>query len=305
MSNALVLYMKAPRPGTVKTRLTPRVSAGEAAELYRAFILDTLHLAQGIAGASLFVAWTPEDGLAELRSALGNPDVEWTGQRGRDLGERLSNTFAVLGDEWDKIVVLGGDSPLLPPAYVEEAFAALDRHDVVLGPAEDGGYYLIGLGGRGVRGGTDGTDGRDGTSGTGGRWDGRTGGTERGGKAERGGTDGTDGRDGTSGTGGLGVRGGRDDTGGTERGGKAAGRYARLFESIHWGTGSVLRQTRAAVRACGFSCHELPDWHDVDRPADLDRVAREIRALRAGGDRSTGRCTESALEAVNRRGRPA
>lgn len=271
MSNALVLYMKAPRPGTVKTRLTPRVSAGEAAKLYRAFILDTFHLAQGIAGASLFVAWTPEDGLAELRSALGNPDVEWTGQRGRDLGERLSNTFAVLGDEWDKIVVLGGDSPLLPPAYVEEAFAALDRHDVVLGPAEDGGYYLIGLGGTGGRGGTDGTDGRDGTSGTGG----------------------------------LGVRGGRDDTGGTERGGKAAGRYARLFESIHWGTGSVLRQTRAAVRACGFSCHELPDWHDVDRPADLDRVAREIRALRAGGDRSTGRCTESALEAVNRRGRPA
>ena len=297
MSNALVLYMKAPRPGTVKTRLTPRVSAGEAAELYRAFILDTLHLAQGIAGASLFVAWTPEDGLAELRSALGNPDVEWTGQRGRDLGERLSNTFAVLGDEWDKIVVLGGDSPLLPPAYVEEAFAALDRHDVVLGPAEDGGYYLIGLGGTGGRDGTDGTDGRDGTSGTGG-WD-DTGGTERGGKAERGGTDGTDGRDDTSGTGGP------DDTSGTEHGGKDAGRYARLFESIHWGTGSVLRQTRAAVRACGFSCHELPDWHDVDRPADLGRVAREIRALRAGGDRSTGRCTETALEAVNRRGRPA
>ena len=277
MSNALVLYMKAPRPGAVKTRLTPRVSAGEAAELYRAFILDTLHLAQGIAGASLFVAWTPEDGLAELRSALGNPDVEWTGQRGRDLGDRLANTFAAfLGDEWDKIVVLGGDSPLLPPAYVEEAFAALDRHDVVLGPAEDGGYYLIGLGGRGVRGGTDGT--------------------ERGRKAERGGWGG---RGDTSG------RGGRDDTSGTKHGGKAAGRYARLFESIHWGTGSVLRQTRAAVRACGFSCHELPGWHDVDRPADLDRVAREIRALRAGGDRSTGRCTESALEAVNRRGRPA
>ena len=280
MSNALILYMKAPRPGTVKTRLTPRVSAGEAAELYRAFILDTLHLAQGIAGASLFVAWTPEDGLAELRSALGNPDVAWTVQRGRDLGERLSNTFAVLGDEWDKIVVLGGDSPLLPPAYVEEAFAALDRHDVVLGPAEDGGYYLIGLGGRGGRSGRGKTGEHDGTD-------------------EEGETDGKDGRDGTGGTG------GRDDTGGTERGGKAAGRYARLFESIHWGTGSVLRQTRAAVRAGGFSCHELPDWHDVDRPADLDRVAREIRALRAGGDRSTGRCTEYALEAVNRKGRPA
>ena len=281
MSNALVLYMKAPRPGTVKTRLTPRVSADEAAELYRAFILDTLHLAQGIAGASLFVAWTPEDGLAELRSALGNPDVEWTGQRGRDLGERLSNTFAaLLRDEWDKIVVLGGDSPLLPPAYVEEAFAALDRHDVVLGPAEDGGYYLIGLGGTGGRSGTGGRGRTDRQHGAGG--------TDR--------TNGPDGQDGTD---------GQDETGGTERGGRAAGRYARLFESIHWGTGRVLRQTRAAVRACGLSCHELPAWHDVDRPDDLDRVAREIRALRTGGDRSTGRCTESALEAVNRRGRPA
>lgn len=269
MANALVLFMKAPRPGTVKTRLTPRVSAGEAAELYRAFILDTLHLAQGIAGATLFVAWTPDDGLAELQSALGNPDVEWTGQRGRHLGERLSNTFsAFLRDEWDKIVVLGGDSPLLPHAYVEEAFASLDRHDVVLGPADDGGYYLIGLGGTGGQGGEDGTA-RE--------------------------TGGPGGEDGTSG---LGGPGGED---GTARGGKAAGRYAPLFESIHWGTSRVLRQTRAAIRACGLSCHELPAWHDVDRPADLDRVSREIRALRAGGDLSTGRCTESALEAVSRK----
>ncbi len=236
MSNALVLFMKAPRPGTVKTRLTARVSPGAAAALYRAFILDTLHIAQGIASASLYVAWAPEDGLADLRSALGDPDVIWTGQRGGHLGERLSNAFAeFLQNEWDKTVVLGGDSPLLPRAYVEEAFESLDRHDVVLGPAEDGGYYLIGM----------------------------------------------------------------------RRGVKVACRCARLFDSIHWGTGRVLRQTRAAIRASGLTCHELPVWHDVDRPADLDRVAREIRALRAGGDPSTGRCTESALATVGRGGIPA
>ena len=220
----------------MKTRLTPRVSPGTAAALYRAFILDTLHIAQGVAGTSLFVAWTPDDGLAELRSALGNPDVKWTRQRGRHLGERLSNAFAAfLRDEWNKTVVLGGDSPLLPHAYVEEAFESLDRHDVVLGPAEDGGYYLIGM----------------------------------------------------------------------RRGGKVTGGYAALFESIHWGTGRVLRQTRAAIRANGLSCHELPAWHDVDRPADLDRVAREIQALRAGGDYSTGRYTESALAAAGQGGNPA
>ena len=255
MSNALVLFMKAPRPGTVKTRLTPRVSTGEAAELYRAFILDTLHLAQRVSGASLFVAWTPDDGLAELQSALcgpggpggpGGPDVDWFVQRGGHLGERLSNAFAVFLEEaWDKTVVLGGDSPLLPPAFVEEAFDALDRHDVVLGPAADGGYYLIGLCGPG----------------------------------------------GPGGPGGL---------CGPGREGRAAGHYASLFESIHWGTDRVLRQTRTAIRACGLSCHELPAWHDVDRPGDLDRIAHEIRSLRAGGDRVTGRHTESALNAVTR-----
>ncbi len=260
MSNALVLFMKAPRPGTVKTRLTPRVTTGEAAELYRAFILDTLHLAQRVSGASLFVAWTPDDGLAELRSALdgpgspgdqGSPEVNWFVQRGGHLGERLSNAFELLlQKKWDKTVVLGGDSPLLPDAFVEEAFDALDRHDVVLGPAADGGYYLIGLSGTGRSGGTGGRDGR--------------------GSGER-----------------------------------TAGRYASLFESIDWGTDRVLRQTRMAIRAGGLSCHELPVWHDVDRPGDLDRIAREIRSLRASGDQVTGRHTESALDAVTRGRNPA
>lgn len=241
MSNALVLFMKAPRPGTVKTRLTPRVTMDEAAELYRAFILDTLHLAQHLAqrttGATLFVAWTPDDGQAELTAALGDPEVNWLRQRGRHLGKRMSNAFAALRqDGWEKTVVLGGDSPLIPPAYVEEAFEALDRHDVVLGPADDGGYCLIGLGC-------------------------------------------------------------------LDRRKNADGRYDRLFESIHWGTGRVLRQTRAAIRSCGLSCHELPVWHDVDRPADLDRLDREIQALRAASDDRTGRFTEAALDAVIRKGR--
>lgn len=260
MSNALVLFMKAPRPGTVKTRLTPRVTMDEAAELYRAFILDTLHLAQRTEVASLFVAWTPDDGQAELTAALGcpgDPDVNWLRQRGRHLGERLSNAFATFRqDGWEKTVVLGGDSPLLPPAFVEEAFEALDRHDVVLGPADDGGYYLIGL---------------SEPSGAGGQ----------------------------GGPSGPGIPDGPD---GPSRRKNADGRYDRLFESIHWGTGSVLRQTRAAIRACELSCHELPAWHDVDRPADLDRLAREIQALRAGGDDRTGRFTEATLDEVIRAG---
>lgn len=251
----------------------------EAAELYRAFILDTLHLAQRTAVASLFVAWTPDDGRAELVSTLGcpdDPDVNWLCQRGSHLGERLSNAFTTFRqDGWEKTVVLGGDSPLLPQHYIEEAFEALDRYDVVLGPADDGGYYLIGLGrpgGPGIPGGPSAPGAPTIPSGPGG----------------------------TSGPGGPGGPDGPDGTGGRRN---ADGRYDRLFESIHWGTGRVLRQTRAAIRANGFSCHELPAWHDVDRPADLDRLAREIRTLRADGDRLTGRCTEAALDAVNREGR--
>ena len=231
MTNALVLFMKAPRPGTVKTRLTALVSNAEAAELYRAFIQDTLHLARRVAGASLYVAWTPDDGLAELQASLGNPEVNWFEQRGAHLGERLSNAFTMfLKKEADKTVVLGGDSPLLPLAYVDEAFRSLDRHDVVLGPATDGGYYLIGLG----------------------------------------------------------------------RGRKTVEHYASLFESIDWSTGRVLRQTRTAIRKRGLSSHELPPWYDVDRPADLERVSREIRLLRADGDRVTGRHTESILDELTR-----
>lgn len=270
MSNALVLFMKTPRPGTVKTRLTPRVTMDEAAELYRAFILDTLHLAQRTAGASLFVAWTPDDGRAELLNALGcsdDPDVNWLRQRGSHLGERLSSAFAAFRqDGWEKTVVLGGDSPVLPLDYIEEAFAALNRHDVVLGPADDGGYYLIGLGGPGGTGGS--SDPSD--PGRPGRPDGPRG------------------------------PGSPDEPGRREY---PASRYDRLFEAIPWGTGRVLQQTRAAIRASGLSCYELPPWHDVDRPADLDRLAREIQALRADGDHLTGRCTEAALDAVSRRGR--
>ena len=261
MSNALVLFMKAPRPGTVKTRLTPRVTMDEAADLYRAFILDTLNLARRTAAATLFVAWTPDEGRAELVSTLGcpgDPDVNWLRQRGSDLGERLSNAFAAFRrDGWEKTVVLGGDSPLLPHSIVEEAFEALDRHDVVIGPAEDGGYYLIGLSGPG----------------------------------------------GSGDPGGPGSPDGSGDPGGPGHRRKSDDRNDRLFESIHWGTDRVLGQTRAAIRACGLSCHELPAWHDVDRPADLDRLALELRTLRAGGDHLTGRYTETALAAVSREGR--
>lgn len=261
MSNALVLFMKAPIPGTVKTRLAPRVTMDEAAELYRAFILDTLDLAQRTTVDVLFVAWTPDGGREELGFALGDPDVNWLRQRGIHLGERLSNAFTALRrDGWEKTIVLGGDSPLLPLDYVEEAFEALDRHDVVLGPSDDGGYYLIGLGGPGS------------PAGSGIMSD-------------------------------PGIPGDPNVPGEPERRRHTDGRFDRLFESIHWGTDRVLRQTRAAIRACGLSSHELPAWHDVDRPADLDRLAREIRALRAKGDLMTGRFTETALDTVNRGGR--
>ena len=147
MSKILILFLKTPRPGFVKTRLTSIFSQSEAAELYSSFIKDTLHLALNITGVSVYVAWTPDDGLPELQSVLGcNAKVSWFKQKGNHLGEKLSNALkGFLEKKTQKIVILAGDSPLLPQNYVEQAFSTLDKNEIVIGPAIDGGYYLIGM----------------------------------------------------------------------------------------------------------------------------------------------------------------
>jgi rSAM/selenodomain-associated transferase 1 len=143
--NALLVFAKRPEPGQAKTRLTPPLTAEEAATLYECFLLDTLARVRRVPGVRLVLAYMPASDEAYFSQLA--PDVERVAQVGYDLGTRLDNTTTdYLTQGYDKVVVVGSDSPTLPIDYLVAAFEALTGEvDVVIGPCEDGGYYLIGL----------------------------------------------------------------------------------------------------------------------------------------------------------------
>jgi uncharacterized protein len=135
---------KAPFAGTVKTRLTPFLTAEASASLATAFAQDAV---QKCVDVKRFVAYAPKNGKDVLEKIL--PDgISWIEQSGDNLGERMHNAFAaVYQKNHSPLVMIGTDSPTLPPTYIKQAFDVLSNHraDVVLGATEDGGYYLIGL----------------------------------------------------------------------------------------------------------------------------------------------------------------
>lgn len=142
---ALAVMVKAPVPGLVKTRLVPPLTFDEAAGLYRCFVKDTFDLVAGLEGVRLFSPYAPP-ALADEVASVIPAGVEAFAQEGHTLGERISNVFKRLFSAgYGKVVVIGSDSPDLPLRYIEDAFKALGRVSLVLGPAKDGGYYLVGM----------------------------------------------------------------------------------------------------------------------------------------------------------------
>lgn len=142
--NTVAVFARRPVAGAVKTRLAPSLPAPQAVLLYRGMLADALAAAQG-AGADSIVLWwagEPDEGSTYEVPA----GVAIRTQAGDDLGERLASAFAgMLASPAHRAVAIGADCPDLTPALIREAFAALDHNDLVLGPARDGGYYLIGL----------------------------------------------------------------------------------------------------------------------------------------------------------------
>jgi uncharacterized protein len=142
----LGLFAKWPAPGAVKTRL----AAGDpawGARVARAFLLDTIQRLAAVE-ARRMLAFTPADREADF-AALAAGRFALAPQAEGDLGQRLA---AFVDREMDAgaraVVLVGADSPTLPVAHVEQAFAELEWADAVLGPASDGGYYLAGCGPR-------------------------------------------------------------------------------------------------------------------------------------------------------------
>ncbi len=138
VSRAVVIFTKPARPGRVKTRLVGELTAEEAAQLHRAFLEDVRSsLTNG--PWTLALAWALEAG-EEAPEGWG----EGFPQEGADLGERLFGGLARLAATHESVAAVGSDHPELGAGRVEEAFRALEAGaDLVLGPARDGGYYLV------------------------------------------------------------------------------------------------------------------------------------------------------------------
>lgn len=181
--SALVIFAKAPIPGEVKTRLCPPLTPDEAATLHGTFVLDVLEqtrlAAQGkgsnVGGPRLeagdkmktsglnrssasnlqprtsnlfdrYLACSPSTDHVFFKIMEERYGVRLMDQVGPDLGARMHQAFTWLfACGYRRVVIVGTDAPTLPQSVYHDAFAALTDHDLVVGPALDGGYYLIGL----------------------------------------------------------------------------------------------------------------------------------------------------------------
>ncbi len=143
-SEQLIIFVKAPRLGTVKTRLAEQLGAAEAAAAYRLLVEVLLNGLAGIEQVQL--RFTPDDAAPEVNGWLRGPGWSLAPQGPGDLGQRLRHLFdQSFSRGARRVVVIGSDCPWVTAEDISAAWRALRDHDVALGPAADGGYWLIGL----------------------------------------------------------------------------------------------------------------------------------------------------------------
>jgi rSAM/selenodomain-associated transferase 1 len=144
----LVVMAKAPRPGSVKTRLAPSLSPMAVTDFYCCLLDDTLALARSLVDVEVAIM-CPESDVNELAQMAGN-EVNVVAQTGGGLAAGLTSVFAHFADNHQRgahqrrVIAFNSDSPHLPRSVLEDAFETLAAHDVVVGPTHDGGYYLVG-----------------------------------------------------------------------------------------------------------------------------------------------------------------
>jgi len=141
---ALILFVKYPQEGKVKTRLGKHIGYDRAARLYREFAQTSVQRFSRIPGVDFTIYFDPPEEEKPMRAWLGE-DFHYQAQPAGDLGERLRSVFEYWLPQRRRVFAMGSDSPDLPVEYIEQACKILQTKDVVIGPAEDGGYYLIGL----------------------------------------------------------------------------------------------------------------------------------------------------------------
>lgn len=139
----LVIMAKAPRPGSVKTRLAQSLPAPAVMELYRCLLHDTIALGRSLKGVDVALM-CPESDEVELTRLLGGA-VRVVAQKGEGLAAGLTSVFAHFAAQAEqRVIAFNSDSPHLASSVLEHAFQILTSSDVVVGPTHDGGYYLVG-----------------------------------------------------------------------------------------------------------------------------------------------------------------
>ncbi len=199
VSGAVVVMAKAPREGFAKTRLNGAYPARDVIQLAECMLRDTLTLVQKLSGVHVAVMCPSED-VADIEARFP-AGVHVVGQRGNGLAAALVSAFERFVPDFRRVVAVDSDSPHLPLASLQSAFKLLETNELVVGPTEDGGYYLVG----------------------------------------------------------------------------ASGVHPRLFEQAPLGRGNARDALVMNARAFGLSVAFTAASYDVDVPADLRRLAAELR----------------------------
>lgn len=140
--NSILILIKNPVKGKAKTRLAATVGEEEALRIYKELLAHTRRITTPLVDVHRYLLYSDFiDTVDEWSEELYEKHL----QRGADLGERMNNGFHMALRKFKKSVIIGGDCPQLSMDLLEQAFEQLNHHDIVIGPAIDGGYYLLGM----------------------------------------------------------------------------------------------------------------------------------------------------------------
>lgn len=142
--SALILFAKDPVEGRVKTRLGSLLDPKTTLNLYLHFLDDSIAKIHAVTDVERFIGVASEPQTGYFEKLSYHPPARLFVQEGEDLGQRMRQAFEDRFREgYERVVIIGADSPTLPTAYIEQALQS--EKDVVIGPSTDGGYYLIGM----------------------------------------------------------------------------------------------------------------------------------------------------------------
>jgi len=140
----ILVFVRAPEMGKVKTRLANVIGHDAALRLYMSFVADELDMVRDLF-VDVIICFHPHTARQKVGDWL-NDEFDFMAQSGNDLGERMKNAFEeVFSRGYHQALLIGSDLPDLPSSTILDAFDHLIKHDAVIGPCEDGGYYLIGF----------------------------------------------------------------------------------------------------------------------------------------------------------------